>query len=289
MASLGKIDATGTKSTAGFRTAAGRNGHARGPESGKLEGVSGEQSFEELPRIRSDVREEAVMRPTTRCFIPATLVALVAIVLLPAAVSAECPPDGLGVPCTANSTIPCGIELVGAAGGVADPLGQFVVVVRDVANNPVAGADVSLDFGSCFDTRIATAQPYQGITVACNGGAAVVHATTDANGQARFRIAGGGTLTAGGAPGAGYGCAVVRAGTETLGAVNVAALDLNGASGLNPVDLALFLSDSFASASGYVGRLDYNCSHSVNPADFAMLISASLGGGSSSSAAGYCQ
>ena len=118
----------------------------------------------------------------------------------------------------------------------------------------------------------------------------MVHATTDANGQARFRIAGGGTLTAGGAPGAGYGCAVVRAGTENLGAVNVAALDLNGASGLNPVDLALFLSDSFASASGaYVGRLDYNCSHSVNPADFAMQLSASLGGGSMSSASGYCQ
>ena len=55
-----------------------------------------------------------------------------------------------GVPSAANSTVtPC---------LVACPLGDitFSVVVRDIANNPLAGASVVLDFSSCPEAFICT-------------------------------------------------------------------------------------------------------------------------------------
>ena len=231
------------------------------------------------------------MRARIRFIALATLVAACATLSSCPIAGAQCPSGGLGVPCPANSEIPCVIKLVGSTAGIADAPGRFTVVVRDFANNPVQGADVSVDLGSCFDTRIATPQPFPGITVTCNGSGAVVHGTTDASGQAVFRIAGGGKLTTPGSPGAGIGCATIAAGTMTLGNVTVSAFDLNGVGGVNPADLSLFLNDSFAYAASatYVGRSDYNCTNSINPADFSMLIATSIGFGSTSSAAQYCQ
>ena len=43
----------------------------------------------------------------------------------------------------------CGINLIGVTGGIADVRGQFKITIRDIANNPVPGSSVVIDFGPC--------------------------------------------------------------------------------------------------------------------------------------------
>jgi hypothetical protein len=214
------------------------------------------------------------------------LAAALAIVLLtPAAANADC-----NIPPGSNSTIPCGINLVGMHNGVADPRGEFTIVIRDLANNPVAGCEVTFDFGACGDIRIATVQPTPGVTVECIATPsphALVHATTDAAGIVRVSIVGGAANIAPHTPGAGFGCANVYGGTVLLGTVNVGAFDQNGGGGVNPADIAAWLTDVFDSPT-YRGRSDFNCSNSISPADLSLLLLVALGSGSTSSATDYC-
>jgi hypothetical protein len=108
------------------------------------------------------------------------------------AAHAQCPPPPpIGDPSPPNSTIPCGIVLTGTNGGVADSRGEFYVVHRDLANNPVVGCEIEIHFGACTDIRVSENQPYAGVTVECLGSNTIVRALTDANGIAHFRIVGG--------------------------------------------------------------------------------------------------
>jgi len=83
-----------------------------------------------------------------------------------------------GVPNAATSTCPSAVFLTSDGGCCFD------VVVRDVAGNPVAGATVDVDFGSCR----ATFCPTQGPGVTIQGNHAIV--IGDAAGVAHFCLCG---------------------------------------------------------------------------------------------------
>jgi len=211
------------------------------------------------------------------------VVAALGIMLSSALAHAECP----GGNDPTASEVPCGITLVGTTGGIADPRGQFRIVVRDLANNPVPNCEVMIDFGACKpDIRIATHQPHQGLRVECDANGARVFATTDANGTIVARIVGAASAGPGGPAAAGFKCATVYAGRAILGSINVAAFDLNGGGGSNPADVSLFLQDFFE--GGYKGRSDYDCSNAITPADLSLLLQAGFGAGSLQSGGSYC-
>jgi len=191
------------------------------------------------------------------------------------------------VPSPADSQVPCGLNLVGTTGGVADVKGQFSIIVRDLAQNPIAGSSVVIDFNACTpDIRVCSIQPHGGVTADCSGTVGEINAVTDGSGTVTLRIVGGANNPGGNPPGAGHKCATVYADGVNLGTINVGAYDENGGGGLGAADLSAWLSDNFG--GGYKGRSDFDCSNSVGAADFSLLLSASFGGGSTTSCGAFC-
>src|SRR5262245_39668671 len=104
------------------------------------------------------------------------------------------------VPSAQNSTIPHHVLMVGRSFGQADTaLGAFTVVVRDLANNPLANRTVELRVLNCEGARIATNALQSGIGTVCATHG--VTAVTNQQGVVRMAIVGGGTP--GAAPGTG--------------------------------------------------------------------------------------
>ena len=192
------------------------------------------------------------------------------------------------VPSPADSEVPCGFNLVGTTAGVADPKGEFTVIVRDLAQNPIAGSSVVISFDGCTpDIRICSVQPVSGVTADClSGPVGEISAVTDGAGTVTIRIVGGANNVASGTPAAGFKCATIYADGVNLGTMNIGAYDENGAGGVNPADISVWLPDNFD--IDFEGRSDFNCSGTVNPADLSLLISAVLGGGSTASCGSYC-
>ena len=187
-------------------------------------------------------------------------------------------------PSPADSDIPCGINLVGSTGGAADPRGQVTMVLRDLAHNPSAGCEVVVDFSGCAsDIHLCAVQSMAGAIVECTSH--TLRATADANGELTLCMIGSGSGT--GAPAAGFQCARLYGDGVFLGAVNVGTFDEDGAGGLAPADMSLWLSDSFHDAAS-AGRSDFDCSHSVTPADLALWLQAAFAGGSRTSCSDYC-
>jgi len=181
-----------------------------------------------------------------------------------------------GVPSPSNSTVPCAIVVVPAPAAAAAH--EFEVVHRDLANNPVPGAVVTIDFSACgSDVRVAQ-QQRPGTSTSCP--AQTVSQITDADGRAVFRVIGGGSSVG---PCAAHGvCAQVYADGVLLANIQAAVLDLDGATGLSAADLSLFLSDFFSGpvAPGYCARSDYSyvtggcSSQEVTASDLAIWFSA---------------
>ena len=222
----------------------------------------------------------------------ARLAFLLALTALPAAALAACPSPPGGDPSPADHSIPGQINLIGLSGGVPDSRGEFTVVLRDLAHAPIPDCEVSIDFRDCWGIRLSTDQPWPGTTLSCELNEhgwpfAVMRGTTDANGAVTFRIVGGSVNLGNNTAGNVFNCARVFAGPTLVGTTNVGAFDQNGQTGVGPVDIALWLGDSFD--ADYEGRSDYNGSNTINPSDLATLINVALGGGSSSSASSYCQ
>lgn len=211
-----------------------------------------------------------------------------------------------GVPCAANSILPCGMNLVGAsaAAPVADPAGIFSVTVFDGTAGggaAIIGADVWLDFTACCnDVRLSSSQFGPGMVLL--PALKQVHGTSGPGGLVTFRIMGAASNLAA-TPGA--GCAAVwatNAGSTVLlsdgiswpPALQVGAYDLNGAlaggAGLSAADLALLLNDFF-NTPPYRARDDYDynvlCAQNVGPPDIARWLSVFFAAGSTTNGPGF--
>lgn len=176
------------------------------------------------------------------------------------------PVHAQGVPSPANSTAPSYIALMGRTGGAVSPLGGFEVVVRDLANNPVAGARIVVDLGLCTDLHLCADPQEAGTTVDCVNRR--VSRLTDAAGQAHFTLLGGSVgVTADRSP---HHMGRIFWEGKLIAAPTVAAYDLDGANGLGVNDLSVWL-DDFGSTLD-IGRSDYDGSGSVGANDLSFWL-----------------
>lgn len=189
------------------------------------------------------------------------------------------------VPSPADSDVPCQINLVGSTSGVPDARGQFTIVARDLAHNPLAGCSLAMDFSACGpDIRVGSVKMVAGSAAQCLGG--LIYAVTDANGQATLVLTGSADNLASGTTGAGFKCATLYGDGAIMGTINIGTFDENGAGGVNPADISAWLRDSFGAA--FVGRSDFNCTNTIDPADLSLLLAVSLGATSFESCQSYC-
>ena len=219
-----------------------------------------EPSSESWPMLR------AILVRTLVAALPLTALALALPPRAIAAISSVCIP-------TSNSTAPDCIRLVTRSGSTpATAFGQFTVVVRDLANNPCAGAVVVIDLSLCPDLQLATDQLDPDVTVDCVNKR--VTKVAQADGSAVFTVLGGSN-------GAGNAVELQNAGRifgngTLLRAPTVLAFDLDGMNGLGASDLSVFLGD-FATGQPY-GRVDYDCNGSPGAGDLSVWLGAFASG-----------
>jgi hypothetical protein len=183
-----------------------------------------------------------------------------------------------------NSEAPDLITLVArGAGGDADPLGTFTVVVRDFNNVPEQNMEVVLDFSQCPDIRLAADQVDPHVTVDC--AARSIGKLSGVNGEATFRVIGS-AANLGASPGSIGPCLSVYANGVFLKTVRVAALDQNGVGGADSGDLALFLTDYFSGQP--FARSDYDGSGTLGGNDLSLWLAAFFAGGSAVSGGAAC-
>ena len=184
----------------------------------------------------------------------------------------------------ANCEVPDLILLVARGpGGGGDPLGAFTVVVRDFGNAPEGNRPVTLDFRGCPDIRLCADQGDPGVVTDCV--IPSVTATAAQDGRVTFRVLGH-AVNSGASPGSTGPCLDVYADGVFLKSVRVAALDQNGVDGVNPMDLSLFLADSF-SGQAYA-RSDYDGNGVLDPNDLSIWLLAFFAGGSAVSGGPDC-
>jgi len=199
-----------------------------------------------------------------------------ALVLLPAAVRAmPC--------CDINSSTPGCINLVGSNGVTpASDFGSFTVIVRDIANNPVVGANVVIDLSGALDIVLCADQLDPGLVVNC--AAKTVSHPTDATGSVTFTLLGGSN-------GAGHASTLLQGGKifangTLLQSPTVPAYDLDGHGGVGANDLSAWLGD-FGSGQPY-GRSDYDCTGTIGANDLSQWLRAFGSGEMGSSCGASC-
>lgn len=209
------------------------------------------------------------MRPITRC---ASFLALVAFTVSPAFA---------GVPNPVNWTIPSHVTLVGLGpAGPDSAVGHVTCVIRDLANNPMPGSVVTLDFSACTDIAIADDQRDPRLFADCS--ARCVSAVTDVNGIARFTVIGAGTAGPIHPPSA----LRVYADGYYAGSPSVAVFERDGAGGLTLADLAFWTVDLFSATNPE--RSDLNGSLYVDIADLSVWAAAYFNGNNSLPTGPYC-
>src|SRR5262245_37907338 len=204
-------------------------------------------------------------------------------IMLLALLSAALPATARAIPGCANSTTPSCVSLVGSSGGVpANGFGQFTVIVRDCANNPVVGAAIVLDVSGCLDLHFCADQLDPGATVDCSR--QWVTKIAGADGSASFTLLGGSngggnasTLLNGGR---------IYANGTLIQSPTVSAYDLDGSGGVGANDLSAWFGD-FGSGQ-YYGRSDYDCSGGIGANDLSMWLGAFGSGTMTVSCAGAC-
>jgi len=170
------------------------------------------------------------------------------------------------IPSPADSDIPCGINLVATVSGAADPKGLFTITVRDVAQNPIPGSSVVIDFDACVaagnvqDIRLCSVQPAPGVTATCTSPVGEISAVTNGSGSVTLTIVGN-AQNVGAAPAAGFNCATVFADGVNMGTINVGTFDEDGSAG--------YLADGSSWKEDYkasinppfpsIGRSDFDC------------------------------
>ena len=187
------------------------------------------------------------------------------------------------IPSAANSTIPSAIRLVGTNGVAPDAVaGQFTIVLRNLANNPVEDAQVVLDFSQCPDLELCADQLDPGMVVLCS--AKALRKFTDVSGQAQFVILGHSHGPADAS------MALERVNVfgngNLVGTPAVSAFDLDGLGGVGANDLSTWLAD-FGSGLNPT-RSDYDASGSIGAGDLSEWLSVFGAGGSGSSCSTAC-
>ena len=194
-------------------------------------------------------------------------------------------PATAGPPSPDDSTVPCGINLVGTRGGVADARGEFVILPRDLAQNVIVGCEVVVDFcagGASPGLCLSLSQPDPDVVEVDPDGCWVRGFVTSYDGLKLTLV--GYAVTA--STGSTSSPLIYGDGTNLTmpwPPVIVGTFDFDGAQGVAPTDISRWLTDSFAPE--YRARADYDCSRTVTPVDLAKLLDVSLAGGSQTSAA----
>lgn len=185
-------------------------------------------------------------------------------------------------PWPANATYPRCVTLVGSSGGVpARAFGEFEVVVRDLAMNPMPGIPVWIDLAGVSDVRLCDDQLDPGLVVDCPTQRVI--ATTDLAGRAVITLLGGGKP--GGARTLAQAGAVYAIGV-LLGYCSVSTFDADGAGGVGANDLSEWLAD-FGSGQPYA-RSDYDCDGGIGVNDLSLWLSALGAGTQTASCAASC-
>jgi len=203
------------------------------------------------------------------------------VVLLAFALVAASTPAG-AEPSPSNSIAPVCISLVGTSGNIpAHAAGRFQVLVRDLANNPVAGAHVVIDLSGCPDLHLCADQLDPAMDVDCANKR--VGKFTDPTGSVTFTLLGGSN-------GAGNAVELLAAGRiyedgNLIGDPTVSAYDLDGANGVGINDLSAWLTDFGAFGAPAFGRSDFDCSGGVGVNDFSLMLTA-LGSGAQTQSCG---
>jgi hypothetical protein len=210
------------------------------------------------------------MRPLHSLCLPVLLVASV----LATAVAAE--------PSPINDTAPSCISLVGTNGAVPAPIGQFTVICRDLANNPLPGAVVTIDLSFCPELFLCADQLDPDATVNC--AYKTVSKLTAADGSVHFNVLGG-SSGSGSAVTLLNGGRIYRNGV-LIASPTVSAFDLDGSGGVGANDISAWLVD-FSTGIPY-GRSDYDCSGNVGANDLSMLLIAFGSGAMAVSCASQC-
>ena len=188
-----------------------------------------------------------------------------------------------GVPSAANSTTPSCISLVGSLAGVPDAAaGQFTIIVRDLANNPLNGASVVIDLSACLDLAICDDQLDVNALVNC--GAKTTRKFTDPLGSVTFTVLGG--SNGGGNASTLLGGGKIFANGTLIQNPTVSAFDLDGSGGVGANDLSAWLGD-FGSGFAF-GRSDYDCSGNIGANDLSLWLGEFGAGTSASSCAVAC-
>ena len=182
-----------------------------------------------------------------------------------------------GVASPGNCTVPGCIEMVGNLAGVADPGFPFTVIVRDLANTPLVGASVVLDFSGCTDIGMCSDQLDINATQVC--GAKTTRRFTDGFGSVTFLVLGGGNA----APVTLGGGGRVYANGVLIASPSVGAFDGDGANGVGANDLSVWLT-GFGTGFPF-GMLDYDCSGGVRANDLSVWLTQFGAGTSAASCA----
>lgn len=167
-------------------------------------------------------------------------------------------PAHAGLPPIPNVTVPAGITLVGSTAGVADASGRFTVTVRDLANLPIPGSIVAVDFLEAPDLQLCPTPGLPGLTV--NLVQRTVRGVTDENGVVPFVILGGShgpALTTRGRVRI-FADGVQVTSTSPVDGFVCAALDLDGDGGLSANDISALLGDLGSGGSWQRSDLDLN-------------------------------
>ena len=173
------------------------------------------------------------------------------------------------LPFPINSIVPSCISLVGSDGATAArAFGSFTVIIRDLANDPVPGAAVTIALSDCRDLHLCADQLDPDATVNCALG--MVTKSTDALGTVHFTLLGGSN-------GAGHASTLLGGGRiyvdgVLIGTPTMSAFDLDGVIGVSINDLSVWLGD-FGTSQPY-GRCDYDCSGAIGISDLSLWLNA---------------
>src|SRR5262245_20482928 len=187
-----------------------------------------------------------------------------------------------GIPSQTNSTVPTLIRLVGANASVPDAAaGQFKVMARDLANNPMPNFSITIDLSNCPDLELCSDQLDASAVGSC--AAKTVQKFTNLQGEVTFTIVGS---SKGGSASSLANSARIFGRGVLMGSPSAAAFDLDGFGGVGAGDLAVWLTD-FGSGTAWA-RSDFDGNGSIGSNDLAQWLTVFGEGQSAQSCGASC-